>query len=227
MKMQLLWIPAAFALAACGQPGQAPLPPVAVEPPGNTFDALEDDAFSHGIMTLRFYDDAPTGEISELPRFELASSRCRYEEGDVWSFEDADAVIRGNSETEMRIEAGFGRVDHRTKHAFMEGGVRLTTGDLIIEMEELTWSNADRVASSEQPVRILQGGTDLHASSMQLYPDESRVVLHEARGRIERVDTLGLIDDIEALNSEQLGGEQLEAVSRAAEATPEMEMPPA
>jgi len=191
MKIRILCMSAAFTLLACGQSGQPPVPAIVTEPPpGETFDALDDDAFSHGVMTLRFFDDTPSGEVGELPRFELASSRCRYEEGDVWSFEDADAVIRGDRDTEMRIEAGFGRVDHRTKHAFMEGGVRLTTGDLIIDMQELTWSNSERVATTEKPVRIQQGGTDLHASSMQLFPDESRVILQEARGRIERPDTL-------------------------------------
>ena len=199
MRMRIWWMTmAVIALAACGQGAQPPVPPVTVESPGDGFDALDEDAFSHGVMTLRFYDDTPSGEMGELPRFELASSRCRYEEGDVWSFQDADAVIRGDgNDTEMRIEAGFGRVDHRTKHAFMEGGVRLTTGDLTIEMEELTWSNAERVASSEQPVRILQGGTDLEASSMRLYPDESRVVLQEAQGRIERIDALGIARELD------------------------------
>lgn len=192
----MLWMTAAVALAACGQGAPAPLPPVDLEHPGDTFDSFDDDAFSHGVMTLRFYDDAPSGEIGELPRFELASSRCRYEEGDVWTFEDADAVIRTDIDTEMRIEAGYGRVDHRTKHAFMEGGVRLTSGDLTIVMEELTWSNAERVASSDQPVRITQGGTDLRANAMKLFPDENRVVLVETRGRIERMDTLGVAPEI-------------------------------
>ena len=192
MRIRLLWMTAAVALTACGQGAQPPVPSLGVESQNDSFNTLDEDAFSHGVMTLRFYDDIPGDGVSELPRFELTSSRARYEEGDIWTFEDADAIIRGDNESEMRIEAGYGRVDHRTKHAFMEGGVRVTTGDLIIELQVLTWSNAERVATSEQPVRVVQGGTNLQAGSIQMYPDESRVVLYETEGRIERLDTLGL-----------------------------------
>lgn len=175
----------AVLFVACGPSASPPVPTVRTDDSLDPPPALEDDAFSHGVMTLRFFDDIPSEEMGDLPRFELASSRCRYEEGDIWTFENADAVIRGDGQQEMRIEAGFGRVDHRTKHAFMEGGVRLTTGDLIIEMEELTWSNADRVATTERPLRIMQGDTDLSASAMQMFPDDNIVVLEEARGRIQ------------------------------------------
>ena len=140
-------------------------------------------------MVLRFYDTNASGDEAGCPpTFRLEAEQCRHEGGDAWSFEDAEAIIYGKDRQEILIELRKGRLDHATKKAYMEGGVtvRIPHRQATIELEDLEWSNEERVAKSDHPARIFQGDSVMTESSIRFYPDKDEIVMSDLEAQLKQ-----------------------------------------
>lgn len=184
------WRASAFLIAAaCAGCGDAFAPLGNGAPEDNPIDGAitppaAETPQQTGDITLRFYDkDAgPAGE--QLPSFEVHSGDFTQMEDEVWTFRKARATIYAADGEHIVIEAADAWMNYGTKSAVMKGGVVLTKGTMTMTLDELEWSDAERLARSAKPMTFRNGDTYMEAQSVVYYPDEERVTLTEAKGRL-------------------------------------------
>lgn len=137
-----------------------------------------------GSMSLAFFDDA-LGAANPRPTFEVTSPQCSMMGENVWQILHAQAVIYGQDTTAYRLQAGSARFDGVAKSATMQGGVQLDTGTLLMTMEDVTWRNTERIATTDNPVTVTGPGMNLHAQGMRLIRDQEIIELHKVQGSFD------------------------------------------
>ena len=133
-----------------------------------------DQSAASGVIELLFYDErAFAGQPAE-PTLRL-TTRVRVVEEGAMSFEQAEAVFTAPDGTRTFLYAGAGEYDQSAKRVALTGGVRLESGTLRIELQDMLWVNETQTARSEQPATIRDGKTHLQAETFEFYPggDES------------------------------------------------------
>ncbi|HIJ73147.1 MAG TPA: LPS export ABC transporter periplasmic protein LptC [Candidatus Hydrogenedentes bacterium] len=130
-----------------------------------------------GDMEIQFFSEELTGGEAKRPTFEV-TAKGKLLEGDVLLFENALAVFYGPDGKETHTSAPRCRVDRNEKLAYLEGGVRLETGTMTVELEDLLWDNEKGEATTDKPVTLTKDGgeTHLEAVGMTLIPKEEKLV---------------------------------------------------
>ncbi|MCC6486375.1 MAG: LPS export ABC transporter periplasmic protein LptC [Candidatus Hydrogenedentes bacterium] len=129
-----------------------------------------------GSMTLRFFEPAIGGEQPQGATFEVSSPRCSLLEDGVWALTPATAIIYGKDDEKTTFEAGSAQFDDNTKTASLKDGVKVDIGVQHVELQDMTWSNEEGVARSDNAVTITDGDTKLTAQGME-FRSESRTML--------------------------------------------------
>ena len=129
-----------------------------------------------GSMTLRFFEPAIGGEQPQGASFEVSSPKCSLLEDGVWALTPATAIIYGKDGEQTTFEAGSAQFDDNTKKASLKDGVKVDIGAQHVELQDMTWSNEEGLARSDNAVTIADGATKLTAQGME-FRSESRTML--------------------------------------------------
>lgn len=129
-----------------------------------------------GSMTLRFFEPAIGGEQPQGATFEVSSPKCSLLEDGVWALTPATAIIYGKDGEQTTFEAGSAQFDDNTKTASLKDGVKVDIGAQHVELQDMTWSNEEGLARSDNAVTIVDGDTKLAAQGME-FRSESRTML--------------------------------------------------
>jgi len=186
MKRTLLIV--VLIAASCGGPEEeAP-----ADQPQTETEVLdpEEETAGEGVQ-LFFYavGESETGE--RPPSFEIQYENFEEREDDTYIFREAHAVIHTEQGPDVAIDAGEAIMNYATKTAVMEEGVVLDRGAMNMVMDQLQWSDSERLLMSDEPVTIEHGETLLKGSTMRYYPDENRAVLTDTTGIIPLFDEDG------------------------------------
>lgn len=143
-------------------------------------------------LDLRMYSTEPTfGELRD-PTFWVHAKRGRLEgELDVWSLEEARAIIYRDPEDDLRLEAQQGTFDQTNQVAVLSDGVRATSRDLVVELDDIEWNNEENVAWSDSPARVTSGSNRLTGASVAIYPRDDRIKLGRGSGDIQMAQEAG------------------------------------
>ena len=144
-----------------------------------------DDRMEMEGVDLRLFDGEPTADTPRMPTFWVHTNVFSIDGEDIWSFEQARAVIYGRNQLEENIllEAGSGRFQEG-KMAYLRGGVVARVGDMRLDLTDLEWLNDERLARTDQPVSIATSDSHLTASSLRMYPDQKQLVLTNVTGTV-------------------------------------------
>lgn len=175
--------------AGCGngfngrKPAEPPVPPA----PAN---AAGPQANMEGRgADFRLFDGDPTSGPARRPRLWLHVDSFSLAEENIWSFQNARAVIYGRDDQmeDMFLEAGGGSYQE-AKSAYLKDGVTAKIGDMELELRDFEWLNDEGLAKSDYPVSITTPDSELKASSVRLYHKEKQIVLTDVTGtlRLER-----------------------------------------
>jgi hypothetical protein len=179
-----------LALAAgCGNGfnGQKPAAPAVPTAPAN---AAGPQANMEGRgADFRLFDGDPTSGPARRPRLWLHVDSFSLTEKNIWSFQNARAVIYGRDEQmeDMFLDAGGGSYQE-AKSAYLKDGVTAKIGDMKLELRDFEWLNDEGIAKSDYPVIITTPDSELKASGVRLYHKEKQIVLTDVTGtlRLER-----------------------------------------
>ena len=171
----------ALAFAGCSQEPPAVSAPPSPDTPGPSAGAVP----ASGRMTEFFFYRADMAGIERRPSFVMRTPKVSITiEGEA-VLEETEAEIYGRGDEVTTVWAEQGRFDQETKRATMEGAVVLQRGSMIIEMQDLTWSEETRVAQTDNPVRLVDEGAELHADNMVFDPDENALLLTNVVGGVD------------------------------------------
>jgi len=178
-----------FAAAGCGngfngRKPAAPTAPPASAGPGGPHANMEGRG-----ADFRLFDGDPTSGPARRPRLWLHVDSFSLTEENIWSFQNAHAVIYGRDEQmeDMYLEAGGGSYQE-AKSAYLKEGVTAKIGEMKLELRDIEWLNDEGIAKSDYPVSITTPDSELKASSVRLYHKEKQIVLTDVTGtlRLER-----------------------------------------
>ncbi|MFP4502751.1 MAG: hypothetical protein ACLFTT_17295 [Candidatus Hydrogenedentota bacterium] len=180
---------AALAVAGCeGRIAPESPPAPHAERPGETQDA--GGAMSMQGINLYLHEAKPSAGAPRNPTFRLHAERFAMLEDDVWSVQNAQALLYGDAPDDeaVTIEAARGRFEEAWG-ATLEGGVTAYVNDIVIKLQNLEWVNPQQeneqgVARSDKPLTLDGPTATLEAASIRLYPDARRFVLTDVSGRI-------------------------------------------
>lgn len=178
MTRQLIPI---FLVACLAQCGGQPAPPAEEAP------AVPEPIKRMTMSGMDFYlhDDAPTHGGARKPTFWVHAEEAALEETEnIWSLQQTRAVIYGEEESQVTLEATHGRLDQTNKTALLWGDVSVTAGAVSMELSEIEWDNEEGLARSDAPLTITDGETKLRADTLVLDPNRRTFVLTGVRGRL-------------------------------------------
>lgn len=174
-------------LLGCGAaspPPPAPAPDTSAETPAVSPDALE----MSGIK-LYLYAAAAVPGLERSPAFSVEADGFSQDETKTWRFTNARATVHPQNTGDEAIifNAATGQL-REEESALLEGGVTAKVGDMTLSMESVDWrqgtEQSDSVASSDQPVTVLDSTMELYAQQFRLYPNDSSFVLFEVHGEV-------------------------------------------
>ncbi len=141
-------------------------------------------------LDLYMHDYTPTdGELRD-PTFWVHADSGQLAEGEkVWSLQGTRVVIYRDDDEDLVVEALEGKVDLDRQVAELRGAVRLTTGSLIVDLEDLLWENEKGSATSERPIHLVDGDTRLDAESLLIKRDEGLLILGEGSGYLRLTES--------------------------------------
>lgn len=163
-------------------PGTATGPAASQAPPVRRAAARPEDMTLGGDMTLRFFENVLEADQPQRPTFEISSPRCAMTEENVWTLEEARATVYSKEREETRFFAAAAIFDQNAETASLSGGVTVEMGTQRVEIEDITWSNADRTARSSRPVTVTDGETRLSAAAMEFLADSQTLLLNQLTG---------------------------------------------
>jgi lipopolysaccharide assembly outer membrane protein LptD (OstA) len=178
MKRLVVILLALAGVAAC----EKETPPASVTPAEPAGAAPVAD---NAPMTEFFFYRAGPGGVEQRPSFVMRTPKVSINVEGEAVLEDVQAEIYGRNNEVTKIWAEHGRFDQESKTATMKGKVVLERGTMQVEMEDLVWSDEDRLAKTRKPVRILDEGSELHADNMAFHPDENALLLDNVVGDVK------------------------------------------
>ena len=111
---------------------------------------------------------------SGKPELWVRADSFSIEEGQVYTFEGAHAVIYTRDDGEITVDANRGRFE-QDKSAVLEGEVRLVAGTLKMILNDIQWQRGEEdtggMALTDNPVIIDDPDLQLNAADMRLHPD--------------------------------------------------------
>lgn len=143
------------------------------------------DSSIRGI-DLHMFSSRPTFGAPEDPTFWVHAERGEVL-GDppVWKLENTKAVIYRDPEEDIVLVAKSGNFDEENKSAQLDGGVRVTSGNLVADLSDIHWNDETGVARTDALATLYDGVNRLAGKSMALYADEDRFEIGEGSGRMQ------------------------------------------
>lgn len=188
MKRFALCVLLAALAPGCGN-RLAPKPPDSAQGQGETSAATEGapaplEGRAQGV-DLRLFEPEPTPGGTRKPTFWLHTDTFTMSDAKTWSFENAHAVVYGEEgeNADIEFEAGRGHLEE-DKMAYLKDGVKAKIGDIALELQDIEWVNADRVARTDNPVSITMDGSNLKSAGLRIFPDQKKLVLNDVAGTI-------------------------------------------
>lgn len=187
MKRYLLTALAAI-VAGCSQP--APAPPAPAEPTASDSSVVQDlDTLEMSGIKLYLYDKAAIPGQERNPVFSVEADKFSQDAEKTWRFTQAKATAHARKEGDNDIifNAGSGAL-REEESASLDGGVVAQVGPMTIEMADVLWSQGSEteppVASTVNPVKVLDPSMQLFAQQFRLYPADSQFALLEVHGEV-------------------------------------------
>lgn len=126
-------------------------------------------------INVRMFSSRPTFGTPEDPTFWVhAAHGQRLDDPPVWTLEDARAVIYRSPEEDLILVAKSGTVDETNKAASLDGSVRVTSGQMVVELANIRWDDAAGIARSDATATMDDGVNRIVGESIALYADEDR-----------------------------------------------------
>lgn len=169
-------------LPACDRgpaPANAPVAGVPDAP-----DSPQPPPLAAARLTEFFFYRAGQGGVEQRPSFVMRTPAVSITVEGEALLEQVEAEIHGRDNEVTTIRAERGRFDQQAKTATMEGGVVLERGTMRVEMEDLVWLDEQRMARTDNPVRILDEGAELAAENLEFHPDEGALFLDNLAGDV-------------------------------------------
>ncbi len=169
-------------LPACDRgpaPADAPVPGVPDAP-----DSPQPPPPAAARLTEFFFYRAGQGGVEQRPSFVMRTPAVSITVEGEALLEQVEAEIHGRDNEVTTIRAERGRFDQQAKTATMEGAVVLERGTMRVEMEDLVWLDEQRMARTDNPVRILDEGAELAAENLEFHPDEGALFLDNLAGDV-------------------------------------------
>jgi hypothetical protein len=149
-----------------------------VVPPANNASEI------HGIE-LRFDTSRPTFGQAETPAFSVrAETGVQKSDLRQWSLEDARATIYRKSADNLQLVAKSMTFDTEKKEAQMGGGVRVTSGRLVVEAADMSWDDTARVAKTDSFATLDDGANRITGKSISIFPDNDLIQVGGGTGSI-------------------------------------------
>lgn len=136
-----------------------------------------------GNLTFKLFETAMEGE-QQKPTFEVTSPQGSLLEDNVWALKNAKAVVFGKNGEETRFEAGSARFDNENKTAALSEGVVITMGTRRIELQDVSWNNDKREATSENEAVVTDGDTRLTCKGLEFHADTQQLLLRNVLGKV-------------------------------------------
>lgn len=179
-------------LLGCGGP-EAPNTPVETAPE-TAVETAETEPASEAItmngINLYLHDARPTAGLTQKPTFWVHADFFTVLDDQVWSFEQARAVVYGQNTQEeaIALEAARGRFEE-DRGAMLEGSVTARVGDMLMQMSDIAYVNPkaegeEGLAHTENPLSVQSPTLDLKASSLRLLPESRKFVLTNVVGTL-------------------------------------------
>ena len=156
----------------------------ATESPAELSAPQQEQVSMTGSMTLRFFEPSIGGDQPQGASFEVSSPKCSLLEDGVWALTPATAIIFGKGGEQTTIEAGSAQFDDNTKKASLKDGVKVDIGVQHVELQDMTWSNEEGVARSDNAVKITDGATLLSARGMEFRSESKTMLLKGVTGTV-------------------------------------------
>lgn len=191
-KVRLLsWAVAMVLVAGCNKPaldtqkGEAPAEQDS-QATGATTAATPENAQVNmtGSMTLRLFEPDLEGGESREASFEISSPQCSLLEDGVWALTPATAIIYGKDGEQTTFEAGSAEFNENADTASLRDGVTVDFGQQHVELADMMWSNADSLATSEDPLTLTDGETKLTAQGMEFHADSKILRMKGVTGTV-------------------------------------------
>jgi len=128
-------------------------------------------------VNLYLHSADPSFGAIEDPTFWVHAESGKSIGESLWSLEGAHAVIYRKSEDNLVLAAQSGTFDKDNRSASLAGGVRVTTGEMVVNLEDIAWDETQRVARSESTATLSDGANQIVGSSIAIFPDSDRVDL--------------------------------------------------
>jgi len=190
-KISLFACVAAF-LACAGCTG--PASPAAGESPAGTDDngstpaqseAPQDTQVSMtGSMTLRLFAPDMEGDETRKASFEISSPQCSLLEDGRWALTSATAIVYGKEGEQTKFQAGSAEFNENENKAMLRDGVTVDFGQQHVELEDMTWSNAEGAAHSDKALSVTDGETALSGQGMEYHADTKTLLLRGVTGTV-------------------------------------------
>lgn len=129
-------------------------------------------------IDLRFDSAKPTFGELEGPAFSVhADTGKQMADLGVWALDNAHAIIYRRSEENLDLFSKSMTFDMTNKAAQLAGGVRLTSGRLVVDVEDMSWDDTARIARSGSVATLNDGMNRITGSSIAIYPDADHLEL--------------------------------------------------
>ena len=136
-------------------------------------------------IDLRFDSSKPTFGEAESPTFSVhAATGKQMSDLRLWTFEDAHAIIYRKAEENLQLAAKSMAVDMDKKSAQLAGGVRVTSGRLIIDVADMAWDDIARIAKTDSVATLDDGANRITGESLSIHPDDDLIELGRGSGSI-------------------------------------------
>ncbi len=128
-------------------------------------------------VNLYLHSSEPSFGQLQDPTFWVHAERGESINETQWSLEGAQAVIYREAEDDLVLAAKSGTFDKQKKSAQLAGGVQVTSGQMVVDLEDIAWDETQRVARSESIATLSDGSNTIVGSSIAIFPDADRVDL--------------------------------------------------
>ena len=153
--------------------------------------AIEVEGFSAYMVD----EDPSKGEGMREPIFEIraekafVASSADDEAGGVTNtasmLEGVSGIVFREDAEDLLLKAKEAEYDDTNKTAVLKGDVTINAGELKVQLDAVTWHNADQTLRSNSPVRVQLGNTELTAQSFEVLPKENHMILRDGQGTIQ------------------------------------------
>ncbi len=128
-------------------------------------------------VDIYLYSAGPSFGQLQDPTFWVHADRGESLDDTLWSIEGVQAVIYRAPEDDLVLAAATGTFDKGRKAAQLAGGVRVTSGTLVVDIDEIAWDETLRVARSESVATLNDGSNRIVGDAIAIFPDDDRVEL--------------------------------------------------